>query len=63
MAEELAVVTEGVVAQLIGSEESASSYHSMSLASRSLPSGPRAQSDIVGIYFVMNEMYPVWSVN
>ena len=52
-----------MVAWLIGSEESASSYHSMSLASGSLPSGPMAQSDIVGIYFVMNEMYPVWSVN
>jgi len=57
------VVEEGVVVWLIGSEESASSNHTMSLASRSLPSGPRAQSDIVGIYFVTNEMYPVWSVN
>ena len=56
---ELVVVTEGVVAWLIGSEASASSYQSMSLASRSLPSGPMAQSDIVGIIFLMNKMYPV----
>ena len=48
-----------MVAVLIGSEESTSSYHSMSLASRSLLSGPTAQSDIVGIDFIMNEMYPV----
>ena len=53
------VIEEGVVALLIGSEESTSSYHSMSSALRSLPSGPTAQSDIVGIDFVMNEMYPV----
>ena len=36
-----------VVAWLIGSEESASSNHRMSLASRSLPSDPTAQPDIV----------------
>ena len=36
---------------------------SMSLASRSLPSGPMPQSDIFCIGSVMNEMYPVWSVN
>ena len=58
--EELVVVIEeGVVALLIGSEESISSYHSMSLALRSLLSGPTAQSDMVGIDFIMNEMYPV----
>ena len=58
--EELAVVMEeAVVTWLIGSEESTSSYHSMSLALRSLPSDPTAQSDIVGIDFVMNEIYPV----
>ena len=48
-----------MVALLISSEESIFSYHSMSLALRSLPSGPTAQSDIVGIDFIMNEMYPV----
>ena len=53
------VMEEEVVAWLIGSEESTSSYHSMSLALRSLPSDPTAQSDIVGIDFVMNEIYPV----
>ena len=55
----MVVIEEGMVALLIGSEESTSSYHSMSLALRRLPSGPTAQSDIVGINFVMNEMYPV----
>ena len=55
----MVVIEKGVVALLIGSEESTSSYHSMSLALRSLPSGPTAQSDIVGIDFIMNEMYPV----
>ena len=47
MPEELAVVEEA--AYLIGSEESASSWHLMSFASRRLPSGPMAQPDIVSI--------------
>ena len=64
MAEELAVVVkEGVATCLIGSEESTSLYHSMSFALRSFPSGPMAQSDIVGTEFVIDEISAVRSVN
>jgi hypothetical protein len=55
--EELGVVAEEEVAWLIGSDKSPSLYHSMSFASRSSPSGPMVQPDIVGIDCVMTEIY------